>query len=56
MIDDLPLFATLLEKPAPEPAPKDELREALATIDPDELTPREALERLYEIKRLTRPR
>jgi DNA mismatch repair protein MutS len=30
----------------------DELQQALAAIDPDALTPREALERLYELKRL----
>jgi DNA mismatch repair protein MutS len=56
MMDDLPLFAPLLNQPAPPsavPAP-DLLREALAATDPDELTPREALERLYEIKRLAR--
>ncbi len=34
-----------------ESAP-DELQQALAAIDPDALTPREALERLYELKRL----
>jgi DNA mismatch repair protein MutS len=28
------------------------LRGALASLDPDALTPREALERLYELKRL----
>ncbi len=57
MIDDLPLFAPLLNQPAPSPAvpAPDLLREALAATDPDELTPREALERLYEIKRLARP-
>ncbi|KFC65980.1 DNA mismatch repair protein MutS [Massilia sp. LC238] len=30
----------------------DELQQALAAIDPDALSPREALERLYELKRL----
>jgi hypothetical protein len=29
------------------------LREALATIEPDSLSPREALEALYQLKRLT---
>jgi DNA mismatch repair protein MutS len=29
----------------------DSLRELLGSIDPDSLTPREALERLYELKR-----
>ena len=47
-LDDLPLFAATL---AAEPAPvKDALREALASIDPDALTPREALDALYRLK------
>ena len=33
---------------------RDVLREALATIDPDELSPREAQAALYELKRLAR--
>ncbi|OIJ42237.1 DNA mismatch repair protein MutS [Massilia timonae] len=43
------------EAPAQTPAaePQDDgLRDALDAIDPDALTPREALERLYELKRL----
>jgi len=56
MVDDLPLFATLLERNAvaEAKAAPDPLREALEAIDPDELTPREALERLYQIKRLSK--
>jgi DNA mismatch repair protein MutS len=39
--------------PAPAmPAASSELLDALAALDPDALTPREALERLYELKRL----
>jgi DNA mismatch repair protein MutS len=41
------------EAPAPQAAAASELLEALAAIDPDALTPREALERLYELKRLS---
>jgi DNA mismatch repair protein MutS len=37
---------------APAPAASSELLDALAGIDPDALTPREALERLYQLKRL----
>ena len=48
-LDDLPLFAAAVEA---EP-PRDELAEALAAIDPDALAPREALEALYALKRLT---
>jgi DNA mismatch repair protein MutS len=46
LIDDLPLFARVAQN-AP---PKDSLREALAAIDPDALTPRDALAALYELK------
>jgi DNA mismatch repair protein MutS len=44
------LFARLPD-PAPEPEPHPVL-EKLHGLDPDALTPREALERLYELKRL----
>jgi DNA mismatch repair protein MutS len=41
------------EAAAPPPSPEaDTLRAALDAIDPDALSPREALERLYELKRL----
>ena len=46
-LDDLPLFAAL----APDEPVRDPLGEALAVIDPDALTPREALEALYALKR-----
>jgi len=43
---ELPLFE-------PEaPAPADELRSQLASLDPDELTPRDALEALYRLRKL----
>jgi DNA mismatch repair protein MutS len=48
-LDDLPLFAAA--KP-PEPAEPSRLEGALAAIDPDALTPREALEALYRLKAL----
>ncbi|MCL6741343.1 DNA mismatch repair protein MutS [Sphingomonas sp. RB56-2] len=47
-LDDLPLFASQ----AIEQAETDPLSEAIAAIDPDSLTPREALEALYVLKRL----
>ena len=50
----LPLFAAA--RPVPEAAPPepvaDPLAEALAAIDPDSLTPREALEALYALRKL----
>ena len=51
-LDDLPLFATVA--PA-EPAP-DVLAAALDSIDPDSLTPRDALEALYRLKRIAAER
>ncbi|WP_417242448.1 DNA mismatch repair protein MutS [Celeribacter sp.] len=54
IIDDLPLFAA---SPAPQKAPTpkgpSELDKKLAGISPDELTPREALQLLYELKTLS---
>jgi DNA mismatch repair protein MutS len=47
-LDDLPLFAAAAE---PEAGP-DPLIEALGAVNPDALTPREALDKLYELKRL----
>jgi DNA mismatch repair protein MutS len=48
-LDDLPLFAATAE---PESGP-DPLTAALNEVEPDSLTPREALETLYRLKRLT---
>jgi len=48
-IDALPLFS--YEPPLEAPA-RDPLREALAALDPDALSPREAHAALYELKRL----
>jgi DNA mismatch repair protein MutS len=45
---ELPLFAAALAPPAAPPP--DPVRETLDTIDPDALTPREALEALYRLK------
>jgi DNA mismatch repair protein MutS len=50
-LDALPLFSYEPREPPPPPAP-DELRAALDALDPDALTPREALEALYKLKRL----
>jgi DNA mismatch repair protein MutS len=46
-LDDLPLFAAAAEEAAP-----DALAEAIAAIEPDRLTPREALDALYRIRAL----
>jgi DNA mismatch repair protein MutS len=50
----LPLFS-FDAKPAPSPGPEpetDALRDALALVDPDAMSPRDALAALYELKRL----
>nr|WP_246104832.1 DNA mismatch repair protein MutS [Sphingomonas xanthus] len=47
-LDDLPLFASQKV----ETVASDPLAEALATLDPDSMSPRDALEALYALKRL----
>ncbi|MBV9243428.1 MAG: DNA mismatch repair protein MutS, partial [Methylobacteriaceae bacterium] len=56
LLDDLPLFAARptqdsMPAPAPPPPKRDALRDMLDAIDPDELTPRAALEAIYRLKR-----
>jgi DNA mismatch repair protein MutS len=50
----LPLFAAAAapDEQREEASPDDELRRALAEIDPDRLTPREALDALYRLRAL----
>jgi DNA mismatch repair protein MutS len=54
LIDDLPLFSVELKRQAPKLVQgKDSgLLAAMSTINPDEMTPREALEVLYRLKGL----
>ena len=49
VLDDLPLFA---HRPAPAPQGTDPVHEALDAVRPDEMTPREAIEALYQLKKL----
>jgi DNA mismatch repair protein MutS len=49
LIDDLPLFAASARTAAPK-TEADELAAALAALNPDELSPRDALEALYALK------
>ncbi len=51
-LDQLPLFSAAAED-CPEPQPS-EAEVALKDLDPDELTPRQALEALYHLKSLSR--
>ncbi|MEQ9327455.1 MAG: DNA mismatch repair protein MutS [Rhodospirillales bacterium] len=53
LADDLPLFAAMAERPRPGLAAKagpDPLREKVRGINPDELTPRDALDLLYALR------
>ncbi|MCP8882971.1 DNA mismatch repair protein MutS [Devosia sp. XJ19-1] len=49
VLDDLPLFA---HQPAPAPKGKDPIHEAIDAVRPDEMTPRQAIEALYNLKKL----
>ncbi|MGK9235265.1 DNA mismatch repair protein MutS [Inquilinus limosus] len=55
LVDDLPLFSAAAARtaaPAAAPTGPSELETAIAALDPDAMTPREALERLYALKAL----
>ncbi|MEJ1991990.1 MAG: DNA mismatch repair protein MutS, partial [Maritimibacter sp.] len=55
LIDDLPLFSAVANSPAPAPAAgPSALEEKLAGIHPDELTPRAALDLIYELRALAK--
>jgi DNA mismatch repair protein MutS len=49
VLDDLPLFA---HRPAPQPVGPDPLHTALDAVRPDEMTPKQAIEALYELKKI----
>ncbi len=56
IVDDLPLFAAPIRQANPtQPARPDPVREVLSGIDPDELTPKQALEALYALKKAAHP-
>ena len=52
LIDDLPLFSAAALPPVPKPPKASELETRLAETFPDDLTPREALQTLYDLKSL----
>ena len=53
LADDLPLFAALQKKVDQEEVKHSSAAEdALKALNPDEMTPKEALEKLYELKAL----
>ena len=49
VLDDLPLFS---HQPASRPVEKDPLQSAIDAIRPDEMTPKQAIETLYELKKI----
>ena len=53
LIDDLPLFATTQDTPAPVPQSSD-VEARLDDVVPDELTPKDALGLIYELKALSK--
>lgn len=56
LADDLPLFTSAFEaEPSPETSHHGEIIERLEQIDPDSLTPRDALDILYALKKSLRP-
>jgi DNA mismatch repair protein MutS len=61
LADDLPLFSAAARRPAPPPAPAvsapavSAVETALRGLNPDELTPREALEVLYRLRAALHP-
>ena len=50
LADDLPLFSTAKADPEPEQASR--IEQAIAALNPDAMTPKEALEALYRLKAL----
>ncbi|MDW6025673.1 DNA mismatch repair protein MutS [Mesorhizobium sp. BAC0120] len=50
LVDDLPLFSAAMRREPAKPTQSDELAKALAELNPDEMTPREALDALYRLK------
>ncbi|MBZ9754746.1 DNA mismatch repair protein MutS [Mesorhizobium sp. ESP6-5] len=52
LVDDLPLFSVAVKREAPKPVKSDAVGAALGEINPDEMTPKEALEALYRLKGL----
>jgi DNA mismatch repair protein MutS len=58
LAEDLPLFAAMIERGRPRAAPRQAsaVEAALAEVDPDALSPREALQLVYRLKALLEDR
>ena len=53
MIDDLPLFSSVSSETAPKHSMQGDLEKALDKIYPDDLSPKEALQIVYDLKKLS---
>ncbi len=53
MIDDLPLFSSVSSETAPKHSMQGDLEKALDKIYPDDLSPKEALQIIYDLKKLS---
>lgn len=51
LIDDLPLFQVAIRREEAKPAGNSRVDEALKALNPDDMTPREALDALYALKK-----
>ncbi|OLP45439.1 DNA mismatch repair protein MutS [Rhizobium oryziradicis] len=51
LIDDLPLFQATMRRETPQTAKASAVEDALRKLDLDELTPRQAMDALYELKK-----
>ncbi|MEK1866290.1 MAG: DNA mismatch repair protein MutS, partial [Ensifer adhaerens] len=51
LIDDLPLFQVAIRREEVKPAGNSKIDEALKALNPDDMTPREALDALYALKK-----
>lgn len=54
LVDDLPLFSAAVKKEQPAPAKVDVVGTALAALNLDEMTPRQAMDALYRLKDLAK--
>jgi len=52
LIDDLPLFSVEVKREQPKPKEDSALLEAVLALNPDEMTPREAMDALYRLRGL----
>jgi DNA mismatch repair protein MutS len=55
VVDDLPLFSAMPSSSTPSKERADAIEAALARILPDEMSPKDALDALYQLKALTKP-